>query len=146
MNKNDVIKILSSKQNSVRVFIPFLYDKVLYDNFVVELFELIEAYFYPIRYGLSKYTILDILVNEEELCDYLHEKRFIVLEKDFHNLVSKYLLKDNKIETECIILEISNNLTEEETTDFLQKHISILADKISVLDIANERIIIKRSL
>jgi len=145
MNNNDVIKILSSKPVSAKVFIPFFNDKDLYDNFVVELLELIESYFYPIKYGLSIASIFDILEHDENLCEYLYKKRFIVLEEDFKILVSKYLFKDNNLETECVILEISKNLTESEITDLIQKQITIITDKINLLDTEKERITIQRS-
>ena len=81
MNNNEAIKILSSETDSVKVFIPLLCDKELYDNFVVELLDLIEFYFYPIKYGLSKKSILDILEQGENLCEYLYKKDLLYSKK-----------------------------------------------------------------
>lgn len=90
----NIIKKAFKNKDSVTLYIPILHEEDLYQQFIVEVLDLVEAYLDPLTDGLNKNDILDYLIKPEfsnvSLFDYLHFKRFIANKEDFLDLFLSY--------------------------------------------------------
>ena len=108
MNKQEVLTALQNKQG-ISIAVPSTLDTFSSEAscYFIELFDCISAYLNPIEYAISKEDIVDYL--ETETCDdffeFLHFKRYFVLESDFDILYNKYF---GKREATSIFLHINS--------------------------------------
>lgn len=76
------------------------------ENFLVELLELCECYLEPIKYGIKKEDVVDLVECEKKgisLIDFLKFKRYITDNNCFLDIAQKYMTK-----TECLKIIFEN--------------------------------------
>ena len=90
MEKKQVIDALLANK-SIDIRYPLKYCPEA-DDYVVELLDCLSAYLFPLVNGLWKEDILDFLSTMNDCCffDFLHFKRYIILQDDFDLLFEKY--------------------------------------------------------
>ena len=97
-NKIEYIKNTFSKKNKVELYIPLLENKEIYEEYIVELFDLLDVYMCPVQNNIHKNDILEYFICPSYLkmglFNFLRFKRYIATEEDFKNLFIKYSTKE----------------------------------------------------
>ena len=82
---------LFANKDSGVFYVPLLMNCDDYDMFFVELIECIEAYLWPMKYGLFSNDILDFLDSGmENLIDFLRLKRYVADHQELLSIAKKY--------------------------------------------------------
>lgn len=86
------------KKEKARLYIPILKDRSIYEDFIIELLDLLSAYFEPLKYGFGKQDILEFLTLDRfinfDLFTFLRFRRFIATDEDIEELFIKYIKMD----------------------------------------------------
>lgn len=105
------IKEVFSANKEAEIYLP-IFDKSIEDRdelFLVELLDLIDAYFNPIEYGISKEEVQEYTDTHWEsnmnFFEYLQFKRYICFNEDFKDLCIKSFNNDEVINNVKVVLK-----------------------------------------
>jgi len=141
-SKIEYIKNTFSKKIKVELYIPLLENKGIYDNYIVELLDLLDVYICPVQNNIHKNDILEYFICPSYfkmgLFNFLRFKRYIATEEDFKDLFVKYSKKDkidkNIIEGYKIFINVNLFNNKKVIEDYIKDIIDKINKREDIID------------
>lgn len=112
MNAIDLENLFKEKEFA-EVPIPLLKKFDLYQDYFVELLDVLKAYMEPLDIGISKWTIEEVVLKNFNLLEYLLLKRYLIESEFFKELAIKYARKSGLQRVECFIFIVDKGYDED---------------------------------